>query len=72
MWIINNKGEKEFTNGNMDFAGAETEAKKCIQFKADIEEEQVADEPVSCYNCVYRRWTSASFVCCNNSAHLNE
>jgi hypothetical protein len=32
-------------------------------FHPDVEEEQVADEDRSCYNCRYRRWTAASFVC---------
>jgi hypothetical protein len=28
-----------------------------------VEEELVADDPRSCYNCRHRRWTAASFAC---------
>jgi hypothetical protein len=29
----------------------------CRGFMEDTEDECVGDEPVSCYNCRYRRWT---------------
>lgn len=64
MWHINTKGEKEFAGGNNDPEGAAREAEKCLSFKADDEDERVADEPVSCYNCRYRRWLAESFICC--------
>jgi hypothetical protein len=38
-------------------------ARGCPKFKLDVEEEIVADETVSCYNCRFRKWTDISFVC---------
>ncbi len=63
MWLINRQGEKEFPGGKEDWPGAVREAARCFSFRPDAEEEQVADEAVSCYNCRYRRWTAASFNC---------
>jgi hypothetical protein len=42
--------------------------KKCDLFVADVEEERVSDELVSCYNCRSRRWTPKSFECTNPAA----
>jgi hypothetical protein len=64
LWLINGKGEKEFSSGKKDWTEAAAEAEKCLRFKVDVEEEMVADETISCYNCRFRRWTSSSFVCC--------
>jgi hypothetical protein len=50
--------------GKSDWAGAAGIAISCSTFLPDEEDEQVADEPLSCYNCRYRRWTAASFTCC--------
>lgn len=63
MWRINNKGEHEYSGGKEDWATVAQIAETCLKFKADDEDEMVADEPVSCYNCQYRRWTVDSFVC---------
>lgn len=63
MWLINDKGEKEYGGGKRDWAGAAAEAEQCLAFKPDVEEEMVADETVSCYNCRFRRWTASSFAC---------
>ena len=63
MWHSNGNGEKEFTGGKEDWAGAARAAADCSSFTPDVEEELVADEPMSCYNCRYRRWTAASFSC---------
>jgi len=38
-------------------------AADCNVFRSDVEEEQVADERISCYNCRYRRWV-ANGICC--------
>ncbi|MBW2186798.1 MAG: hypothetical protein JRG71_10515 [Deltaproteobacteria bacterium] len=38
-------------------------ANECSFFVADDEDEWVADEECSCYNCRYRRWTQESFRC---------
>lgn len=35
----------------------------CSYFKEDVEEELVADELVSCYNCRYRRWNANGIQC---------
>lgn len=64
MWRINLKGEKEFSGGKDNPAAAACEAVACNRFEPDDEDEMVADEPVSCYNCRFRRWTRESFVCC--------
>ena len=63
MWHINQRGERAFAGGNEDWPGAAQVAASCQAFYADVEEEQVADEERSCYNCRYRRWTASSFVC---------
>lgn len=57
------KEEKEFQGGLEDWSGAEKAARDCERFKPDVEEEQISDSPISCYNCRYRRWTSNSFNC---------
>lgn len=49
--------------GNNDWSGAALVASTCLHFIPDVEEELVAEEPQSCYNCRYRRWTAASFTC---------
>lgn len=38
-------------------------ASGCPLFHLDVEEEWVADEAISCYNCRYRRWTPTSITC---------
>jgi len=40
-----------------------TIALACPAFVQDVEEEWVAQEPVSCYNCRYRRFTAAGILC---------
>jgi len=47
-----------------DWPDAARIAASCAGFHPDEEDEQVADEPVSCFNCRYRRWTASSFTCC--------
>lgn len=64
MWITNDKGEREFSKGKDDWAVAARIAEECSGFKPDDEDEMVADEDISCYNCRFRRWTMKSFVCC--------
>ncbi len=56
-------GTGEFIGGKDDRPGAAGVAGNCRYFRTDVEEELVADEPVSCYNCRYRRWTADSFTC---------
>lgn len=64
MWNINLNGEKEFSGGKNNPAQAAFAADACKGFEPDDEDEMVADEPISCYNCRFRRWTKESFVCC--------
>ncbi|HEX3011701.1 MAG TPA: hypothetical protein VHQ70_06630 [Syntrophomonadaceae bacterium] len=61
---MTDKSEREFSGGKEDWDVAAQLAENCSEFKADDEDEIVADEPVSCYNCRFRRWTRDSFVCC--------
>ena len=62
MWMIKD-GRRVWQGGKADFGKAAEAAEQCVAFSADCEEECVADEEVSCYNCRYRRWTRESFVC---------
>ncbi|WHH58822.1 hypothetical protein [Petroclostridium sp. X23] len=64
IWCIGNKGKKEFAGGKNDWEKAAQVAGNCSNFSADDEDEWVADESRSCYNCRYRRWTMQSFICC--------
>jgi len=54
---------KEAATG-YDWPDAARIAARCAGFRPDEEDEQVADDPVSCFNCRYRRWTASSFTCC--------
>ena len=57
-------GQREECLERDDWTGAARVAAECGAFCPDEEDEQIADEPRSCYNCRYRRWTVASFSCC--------
>ncbi len=63
MWFADQKEGKVFVGGKNDWDGAAKAAGNCADFRADVEEELVIDEPLSCYNCRYRRWTAESFTC---------
>jgi hypothetical protein len=62
-WQLNENGEKQFTGGTGDWDLAAAAARQCAGFIPDDEDEQVADEPRSCYNCRYRRWQPYSIRC---------
>lgn len=64
MFLLNARGEMEYQGGKEDWANAARIAASCAAFRDDDEAEQIADVVRSCYNCRYRRWTSASFACC--------
>lgn len=68
MWFTNQRGEQEFSGGKNDWTGAASVAAICRDFHTDVEEETVADEPLSCYNCRYRRWSAESFTCMKKTA----
>jgi hypothetical protein len=63
MWSALTDGTRRFLGGNGDWSGAAREAAQCVGFLEDVEDELVADETRSCYNCRYRRWTESSFIC---------
>jgi len=63
VWQINEKNEKEFLGGKTAWDMAAEIAEACAAFSLDVEEELIAEEEVSCYNCRYRRWTAETFVC---------
>jgi hypothetical protein len=65
MWKENDRGELEYSGGQEDWTVAAQIAGNCPGFKPDDEDEMVADEPISCYNCRFRRWTVKSFACLN-------
>lgn len=46
-----------------DYSAAATRARECSVFIPDDEDEWVADEPRSCFNCLKRRWTASGMVC---------
>ncbi|MDD4170960.1 MAG: hypothetical protein PHQ94_01840 [Syntrophomonas sp.] len=68
--MLYTNGEGEFRGSKDDWDLAAQIAEKCVEFKADDEDEMVADEAVSCYNCRYRRWTVRSFVCLNKAGFI--
>ena len=63
MWFADQNGMKEFQGGMDDWKGAAMIAAACAGFRPDVEEELIAEDPRSCYNCRYRRWSIASFTC---------
>ncbi|MDD2422089.1 MAG: hypothetical protein PHC60_05370 [Heliobacteriaceae bacterium] len=50
-WFVNSKGEIEFWGGQEDWVRAARFAANCPAFALDGEEELVAEETRSCYNC---------------------
>ena len=56
-------GKKRFLDGREAVEEAEKMALDCGQFRQDYEEECFYDEPVTCYNCRWRRWTEKGFDC---------
>ncbi|WP_239027603.1 hypothetical protein [Geomonas diazotrophica] len=63
MWRCDQKGNREFAHGKEAWVLAAEQAGACALFVADVEEEQVVEEELSCYNCRYRRWSVESFTC---------
>lgn len=63
MWRLNTRGNYEFLGGKEDWDAAARIAERCSYYADDDEDEMTAEEPVSCYNCLYRRWTTNSFIC---------
>jgi len=63
VWHIDQNGHKEFAGGQEDWQSAAILADSCLRFISDVEEELVADDSRSCYNCRHRRWTAKAFTC---------
>jgi hypothetical protein len=63
MWRIDDTGAREFIPGKESWAAAACAALDCPRFTPDVDEEMVADEERSCYNCRFRRWSAVSFTC---------
>lgn len=63
MFFLNSQMKLEFKHGKTAWIEASKAAILCKNFCEDDEDEQVADDVISCYNCRYRRWTINSFVC---------
>jgi hypothetical protein len=63
VWITDKDGLKIFADGRAAWTAAAGAARQCLRFSPDDEDEWVADESCSCYNCRYRRWTAQSFSC---------
>lgn len=68
MWQIDQKGAKEFTLGKESWGAAARAALDCLRFACDVEEEMIAEDERSCYNCRYRRWSASSFTCLGGAA----
>lgn len=63
IWIIDEKGQWQYSGGKKDWAQAAEIAAGCPCFAPDHEDEQTAEEEISCYNCRFRRWTASTFIC---------
>ena len=61
-WVMK-EDRKLFLGGLYEYEKAAVLAVECGRFKPDAEEEQTAEEEVSCYNCRYRRWIQDGFEC---------
>lgn len=70
--LLNASGQMEYQGGKEDWGNVAKIAALCGNFMEDDEDEQVADELQSCYNCRYRRWTRTAFACCKQDQKLEE
>ena len=62
MFIYENN-KKMFKFGREDYEQSRIAARDCLNFREDDEDEQVDSTIISCYNCIYRRWSKDSFNC---------
>jgi hypothetical protein len=67
MWRTNSAGQRVFAGGTEDFELAAKAAATCAGFTPDDEDEQVSDDPLSCYDCRYRRWGEKTIFCLRDS-----
>lgn len=61
--FIYEDGKKRFAYGLDDYEISRKMATECSYFIEDDEDEQVDSVLISCYNCIYRRWSMTSFQC---------
>jgi len=52
-----------FKFGTENSEASREAAQTCKQFSPDDEDEQIDDTPVSCYNCMNRRWLIDGVEC---------
>lgn len=62
------KDNNKFKFGKNNYEKAILAADNCTNFKLDRDEEEfvTSTNNNSCYNCLFRRWTSDSFTCMYN------
>ncbi|MGA1933648.1 molybdopterin biosynthesis protein MoeB [Arcobacter sp. YIC-464] len=58
-------GLKYFIHGKESYKKAVEQASSCKEFILDKDEDELVTsvQKNSCYNCLFRRWTSQSFTC---------
>ncbi|MBF7097310.1 hypothetical protein [Alkalibacter mobilis] len=66
-WIFKD-GRKIYNGGQNDYHAVSELAISCGRFSEDYEEERMAEEDISCYNCRFRRWIADSFECMKNNS----
>lgn len=62
-YFIKEKGNIYFTEGKDNQVVSRQVAENCNDFVKDVEEEMVDEVDLSCYNCLFRRWTRDTFMC---------
>jgi hypothetical protein len=63
--FVNNDGKHVFKYGKCAYQKALKVAVACDFFELDKDEDEliVSTQKVSCYNCLFRRWSAQSFTC---------
>lgn len=65
-YIRETDGTKYFTgdsDAGEDCSATMTLAAACPFYKDDVAEETILEDALSCYNCLFRRWTCSGFSC---------
>jgi hypothetical protein len=63
VWEKDSAGNKRFKYGWDNYHVAAETARQCAAFTSDDDDETITEDNVSCYDCMYRRWTVNSFEC---------
>ncbi len=71
MFSVNKQGHFVFLHGRTAYEEAKKQARECSFFCLDKDEDEWVTTTVlpSCYNCLFRRWTPASFMCMKSECH---